>query len=339
MSRIGYRPNARRRHPAFTLVELLVVIAIIGVLVALLLPAVQAAREAARMSQCANNMRQLSTALHMYHDSKLVLPNGGELKAPRKYFMGWPVFLFPFIEQANLKSTIEGLSPTVPLEEREPYRFATTPNFGANAAFKTCPPSFACPSSELGTASPDSVQNPDIQCKALEQGALHYRCNAGSPAGYNAGGGITDLWIKGTFSRGAWYTDTGVVFPGSKVNFKDISDGTSNTLLMGETSSAFGRMSPHEKPWAGIQPWTFGYYQYGGAAGCLMIDHKTVLYPIGYTGEFEVSETPYTSGHSGGGANFSFCDGSVRYLTPETPVDLLQRLATRAYDEVVSAGL
>jgi len=326
------------RGRGFTLVELLVVIAIIGVLVALLLPAVQAARESARMSQCANNMRQLSTAMHMYHDSQGALPTGGDKKSGVIYAMGWPVYLFPYFEQATLKSAVENQSPTTKLIHRQPWRISNPPHNGGSPVYATCPPSFACPSSELGLTSPDAVpSNADPQVKASQQGALHYRCNAGSPVAFNADGTQTELWIKGTFSRAAWYTDTGVVYPNSQVNFKDIVDGSSNTILMGETSSAFGReLVPAY--WAGIHPWTWGYYYYNSdAAGWLMIDHKAVTYPIGYTGTFFTSETPYTSAHSGGGANLSFCDGSVRYFSPETPVDVLQRLATRGNDEIITS--
>ena len=108
----------------------------------------------------------------------------------------------------------------------------------------------------------------------------------------------------------------------------------SNTLLFGETSSALGR-ALLSRGWGGIQPWTWVYYNYEPAApanpmnGWLMIDHKTVTYPIGYTGSFFTNETPFTSNHGNGGVNVSMCDGSVRYLTQETPLTILQALATR----------
>src|SRR5215216_5717465 len=96
------RPSSavRRERPGFTLVELLVVIAIIGVLVALLLPAVQAAREAARRMQCSNHLKQLSLALHNYESTHLTLPPAG-IDSNQ---MSWVVLTLPFIEQGNLYS-------------------------------------------------------------------------------------------------------------------------------------------------------------------------------------------------------------------------------------------
>src|SRR5262245_54161285 len=120
--------SLRGRWLGFTLVELLVVIAIIGVLVALLLPAVQTAREAARRSQCSNNLRQLGVAFHTYHDTNLQLPAGnievnswsvgadrisGTPEANGGFYngmWGWPIAILPFMEGGNLASqfTIAG---------------------------------------------------------------------------------------------------------------------------------------------------------------------------------------------------------------------------------------
>src|SRR6187401_3085395 len=96
-NRLRYR-GARRQLRGFTLVELLVVIAIIGVLVALLLPAVQAAREAARRMSCQNNLKQLGLACHNYADIVGVLPPAGTSSNE----FSWCVHILPFIEQKNL---------------------------------------------------------------------------------------------------------------------------------------------------------------------------------------------------------------------------------------------
>ncbi len=319
----------RCERRGFTLVELLVVIAIIGVLVALLLPAVQAAREAARLSQCTNNLKQLSLGMHMYHDSQGQFPTGGNKKASDDYHIGWAVQIMPYIEQASWKTSIEALAPNF-LLSGQPSRLTNPPSFGGNNLFATSPPSFVCPSSELGLKSPDATNSTDPQVKATEQGALHYRGNGGSAR-------ILVNTTAGAKSARAVWGNSGIFFGDSDTTFGDITDGSSNTFLLGETSTANGRDLVPTILWAGIYPWTWGYCWYGSdALGWLMIDHKMIAHEIGYTGPFLTNETPYTSAHAGGGANMTYCDGSVRFFTAETPLDVLQALATRAGDETVS---
>jgi prepilin-type N-terminal cleavage/methylation domain-containing protein len=100
---------------AFTLVELLVVIAIIGILVALLLPAIQAAREAARRTQCKNNLRQIGVAMHSFHDAQRKFPMGGLEWRPfgntTKRQLAWSLFLLPYVEEANLFKRIDCTKP------------------------------------------------------------------------------------------------------------------------------------------------------------------------------------------------------------------------------------
>jgi prepilin-type processing-associated H-X9-DG protein len=175
----------------------------------------------------------------------------------------------------------------------------------------------------LGSLSPDASESATV-IPPPRQGALHYRANGGA-----AGVGV----VTGSQSAHASYVTSGVIYPYSDIRFKDITDGTSNTLLLGETSSAQGR-ALKSRSWGGIQPWTWGFYSYDAfgppiGSGCLMIDSKAVQYPIGYAGTFLTNFTPYTSAHAGPGANFVMCDGSVRFMTQSTPLDLLQNLAVR----------
>jgi prepilin-type N-terminal cleavage/methylation domain-containing protein/prepilin-type processing-associated H-X9-DG protein len=108
LARTSRAPHARR---AFTLVELLVVIAIIGILVALLLPAIQAAREAARRTQCKNNLRQIGVAMHTFHDAQRKFPMGGLEWRPfgntTKRQLAWSLFLLPYVEEQNLFKSID----------------------------------------------------------------------------------------------------------------------------------------------------------------------------------------------------------------------------------------
>ena len=96
-----------KNNRGFTLVELLVVIAIIGILVALLLPAVQAAREAARRTECSNNLKQIGLAVHLYHDTKRQFPEGGDnhvncCNSSIRDYWTWAYYVFPYMEQENL---------------------------------------------------------------------------------------------------------------------------------------------------------------------------------------------------------------------------------------------
>src|SRR5687768_5573391 len=107
MSVRTYSDQGKPRRPAFTLVELLVVIAIIGVLVALLLPAVQAARESARRTQCTNKLKQLSLALHNYVDTAGVFPPQGLPTHGTPNAWGWGPMIFPFIEQQAMYQSLQ----------------------------------------------------------------------------------------------------------------------------------------------------------------------------------------------------------------------------------------
>jgi prepilin-type N-terminal cleavage/methylation domain-containing protein len=153
-----------QRRRGFTLVELLVVIAIIGILVALLLPAVQAAREAARRSQCLNNLKQIGLALHNYHDTHKVLPFGQGGTADRFSALA---LMLPFMEQSNLHNLID-------------FKQSTTAAAN-NAARLTEVPLFRCPS---------DLRNPLPQTG----GATNYMANKGSGiVWHNAAGPNTGL--------------------------------------------------------------------------------------------------------------------------------------------------
>jgi prepilin-type N-terminal cleavage/methylation domain-containing protein/prepilin-type processing-associated H-X9-DG protein len=320
--------RAPRPRPSsgFTLIELLVVIAIIGILIGLLLPAVQKIREAAARMQCSNNLKQIGLALHNYHDSNQTFPTGGDKRGYVTYSMGWPALLMPYFEENNRRVTIDAMAPNA-IFTIMPWRLTAPPHNGTNFVFTSPVKIFVCPSSELGDKSPDIIYPSNPEINATNQGALHYRANGGAP---------TVGLVQGTWSRHAWYTTSGIIYPNSKVKLTDISDGTSNTILVGETSSARGRPL-NSRGWGGIQPWTWGYYFYfTDAQGWLMIDHKALTYPIGYTGSFFTNETPFTSNHGGGGVNIVFCDGSVRFMPKSTDLLVLQALATRSGGEVVA---
>ncbi|MHC2069866.1 DUF1559 family PulG-like putative transporter [Bremerella sp. T1] len=306
-----------KQKRGFTLVELLVVIAIIGVLIALLLPAVQQAREAARRMQCSNNMKQLGIAFHNYHDTYGRFMMGGTQPSVT-YPLGWVPRLFPFFEQGARYEAMEALNKDY-LMTRSPYRSHNQDNpiFGAV-------PNITCPSSPLGELASDQPGVGNFPYQNI-QGGLHYRGNGGSyDISYN----------PAADSSRPGYSSSGIFYPESRTRFGDIVDGTTNTFLLGETSSAKDRSSSMTTGFGGLKPWVWGYYRYN-ATDWLMIDHKMVQYPINYIGSFGTNSTPFSSYHPGG-AMFVMCDGSVSFKAETMNLDILKAIATRQNGEVVA---
>ncbi|PQO41481.1 DUF1559 domain-containing protein [Blastopirellula marina] len=193
--------SRRRNASGFTLVELLVVIAIIGVLIALLLPAVQQAREAARRMQCSNNMKQLGLGMHNYHDTFKVFPHGmngtiqnAGLDAPLE--MSWMPLILPFIEQKNLHDSFN-------------FNIKTSTCCGAWPEYTAVVPTLLCPSDPAGV-------------KNSQQGfhGNYVMCNGDTT--FNPAGDADGVKRNGMF------------FARSKITFASVIDGTSNTILASE---------------------------------------------------------------------------------------------------------
>jgi prepilin-type N-terminal cleavage/methylation domain-containing protein len=218
---------------AFTLVELLVVIAIIGVLVALLLPAVQAAREAARRASCANNLKQIGIAIHNYNDTHRRLPMGWIGVDPVVRTIpyaegepgwGWASKILPYLEQGSLaRNAIYG-----------DYPITHTANAGARTAYLKV---YRCPSDTgdklfvLGTGG----GGPILSTLAV--------------ANYVGMFGTTELEICEGLPSGQQCRGNGVFFHNSDVRFADIGDGLSNTILVGERCSRI-----EHSTWLGVIP-------------------------------------------------------------------------------------
>ncbi|MGQ0637038.1 MAG: DUF1559 family PulG-like putative transporter [Planctomycetaceae bacterium] len=290
-----------RRRSGFTLIELLVVIAIIAVLVALLLPAVQQAREAARRTQCKNNLKQIGLALHNYHDAYNVLPSAwiGVDPATRRVFVdglngwGWASKILPQVDQSPLYNQFNfGLSTADP----------------ANAQFRThVLPIYRCPS-DVG---PDKFTISNAGGNALAELAT---------ASYVACFGTLEIDSCEGQLPGFQCSSNGTFFHNSRVRFADISDGVSNTFLTGERRTAAG--AGWFSTWVGVIPT-------GEEAAVRILgstDH-TPNHPANHFDDF--------SSHHVGGAHFLLGDGTVRFVSTNIDLGVYQRLATRAAGDVV----
>jgi len=216
----------RDKRRGFTLVELLVVIAIIGVLVALLLPAIQAAREAARRSNCTNNMKQFGIALQNYHNALKTFPSGGVSTAnnPGTVYSSPHAMLLPFFEEAGLASIYDSKRPWT----RQLRQVA-----------ETTIPVFNCPSSAGDNPYISKQLNQII--KAFDSMTLFTDEQAFGTTTYGFCKGVTDAWCfppySGGVSKAPYASERGMFDFGWAVPIRKIIDGTSNTIAMGEAAS------------------------------------------------------------------------------------------------------
>jgi prepilin-type N-terminal cleavage/methylation domain-containing protein/prepilin-type processing-associated H-X9-DG protein len=303
---------------AFTLIELLVVIAIIGTLIALLLPAVQRAREAANRIQCLNNLKQIGLALHNYHDTEGSFPPGKCDSAPYLR-LSWMGFLLPYIEQQNLWNV------TRQAYTQDAYSFDNPPHVGNTLVISV----YTCPSD-------DRVRQPlPVQGRPGFTGTLVFAfCSYVGSSGVNL------------------RTKDGMLYPSSAVGFKDVTDGTTNTLMVGEHPPSAdlwlgwwycgdGQLDPQ----AGNDSLTGSAEILGGAA-------EINLQTIGLPELDGCPAGPYAYGPGSlpnncdtfhfwslhpGGANFLLVDGSAHFLT-YAAAPLLPALATRRGGEPVSGA-
>ncbi|HEY2827945.1 MAG TPA: DUF1559 domain-containing protein [Pirellulales bacterium] len=228
--------------PGFTLVELLVVIAIIGVLIALLLPAVQAAREAARATQCKNNLKQVGLAAQTHLNAQKTFPTGGWgyqwLGDPDRGFGvnqpgGWGFTLLPFIEESSIYNLGKGL--TGASKQSALAQMSATPA-----------PFFSCPSRRAGNTGAVNAADVPFNAPNAKIGARSdYAGNAGTYPGVTytsssmppAGSDTNPSFIPATWFPANlpwWNNSNGVIFAASAIGIRQIPDGVTKTYLFGE---------------------------------------------------------------------------------------------------------
>jgi prepilin-type N-terminal cleavage/methylation domain-containing protein/prepilin-type processing-associated H-X9-DG protein len=334
--------TTRHKH-GFTLVELLVVIAIIGVLVALLLPAVQAAREAARRSQCTNNLKQIGLAAANYLSAKRdELPAGGIQDQRWGGLSGtyrgvtFFVYLLPYMEQQALFS-------------RWDFKDLTKNSLGGvNAITAAQIPTLLCPSDE------PAERVFELPTSGNHGGLPGYY----SVTSYAGNGGTRSYYANDSRDDGVFYTTgpDGICYqrtppPCQKqvdpVKLAQITDGTSNTLLGGEKYNVdpeFDNLPLNNTSGLKIHQWA----AWGWTGGFKVTGHvlRSSAVPINFSADDCASSASgyacqdqrlnaYGSGHAGG-ANLLFCDGSARFVTDSTSTITLGSWSTRAGEETVA---
>jgi prepilin-type N-terminal cleavage/methylation domain-containing protein/prepilin-type processing-associated H-X9-DG protein len=326
--------RATNRTAAFTLIELLVVIAIIGILIALLLPAVQKIRAAAARIHCANNLKQLGLACHNYHDANQAFPslyNGA-------WYTPWVVPLSPYIEQDPFYQQWQAT-----LKTSNPYLAQS--QGGPNSLQATGIKTLICPA--------DALPNPPT-AQIFAPGS-----NAAYPQGLTSS--LTS-YGPNTGTRGwASYFDSPKIDDGmflvlnytKPVRIADVTDGTSLTILFGEayhrdslwqTFSDQCMWSASQKLDDMTQMAAWAFVDTVARNGSAPINWQLTPSLVG--GPFTRWSPPcsdlefkrlgaYGSGH-GGGANAVFADGSVHFLRDSLSLATLQALSTRAGGEVIT---
>jgi len=313
----------------FTLVELLVVIAIIGVLVALLLPAVQAAREAARRMHCSNNLKQLGLACLNFESSRRTFPAAGAIRIPENCAgtggvcrgVPWCVEIMPYLEEGAVQIGFD------------PRSSGGWYNFIEGSAYETLEISaFKCPS--FGSAGGDVAERQDYF--GVTGGRFGALDNSGNFVDSNWG----PVYIDGMFSLNRF------------IGIQKIQDGTSSTIAIGESThpQTFGRGTEKylsSAPVGGPAAWwyTGGCWQDSNNPGNCELAREAVgrvtrstanalnTYHFPATSNKITHNLPFGSDHPGG-AQFVYADGHVELLTEDIDIDVYQATSTYAGEEV-----
>lgn len=332
-------PRLAAKRDGFTLVELLVVIAIIGILVGMLLPAVQSVREAARQTSCKNNLRQLAMGCLNYESARQRFPQGCVMGQGA----GWSAYILPHLEQKHLFEQIDLTDYSTAIGGSGNASHWT--NGSNEAACATFIPIFRCASDPV----PDHIDSGGFAGIMQRVPSSYLGVGSGTADNQN------DFYFSSTRSRSeVQEARSGMLVPNqnaayygsfrlkSVVTFSDCPDGSSNTLLVGETIFDTSEFEGASK---GIDHWYIGSYQIdrniemseflGSTKIPLNLYHQYRDERLASLGSgsratlFSEMALGFASWHAGDGVNFSFADGSTSYLSSDLDAELLENLGNR----------
>jgi prepilin-type N-terminal cleavage/methylation domain-containing protein len=290
----------------FTLIELLVVIAIIAILIALLLPAVQQAREAARLTQCRNNLHQLGLAMHNYHDAHRMFPAGssGSDSACPASNNGFSVhvMLLPYIDEAAVYNAVNFSGCAIPANR---------------TAIQQKLAQYQCPTNRS-----------HYKKGSLNTGECSSAVYTGSPVAHYVS--IYGSMPRSLATTGAWNAQnavTGFCPGGGCIRIRDIRDGSSNTLMLGEWGQGV-HYSNNALTW-------FCAYGYGYSHTLLVVGATPINQYNPCTPNANVHWCSAFGSYHEGGTFFLMCDGQVRFITENIDMATYMALGTRANNEII----
>jgi prepilin-type N-terminal cleavage/methylation domain-containing protein/prepilin-type processing-associated H-X9-DG protein len=330
-------PGIRRTRRAFTLIELLVVIAIIAILIGLLLPAVQKVRDAAARIQCVNNLKQIALGVHNYHDALGYFPAGAVVKVGpptnqlADHYDTWAITILPYVEQDPLFKLWDPLAPN-PIPDTQSPRMATVRK--THLKVYTCPSDASGPFTPLVPASigtqnystvPEYMPSTYRACAGTTFGGRN-GFTSGTPSDTGGDANWDDAWNGQVhFLMGVKPGWRGIMYAtqvgnargrgpvGGPNRMTDITDGTTNTIMIGEYAT---KTQPRRRTF-----WAYAYTSYN--LSCVTIGQSRTLLP-----DFDLCDRtpPRTNGnnqckrgwgsfHANGMMNFAMGDGSVRAIS------------------------
>ncbi|UUO08282.1 DUF1559 domain-containing protein [Blastopirellula sp. J2-11] len=333
-----------RSSCGFTLVELLVVIAIIGVLIALLLPAVQQAREAARRMSCQNNLKQIGLAMQNYHDTYGRFPAGAgatssSVAGDQKNASNWRVAILPYIEQTSAYQQLDHAHGSF-------WAHSSTPQVLSDLRV----PMFQCPSSAF-----EMTNRKDISLSGRTSGGVDIDCQVmdyvGIVGAFPDPAHRDNLCTTSTAVRNGAFCENGMMRTLKGIGLQECLDGTSNTILIAEQSGQVDGVEKSTNPLGGWHGWVFNHETHYTSTTDIAT-YSGEIYASGITTVRVVPNSFWKSGSPSnaynqyapntilnsfhpGGVQAVFADGSVHFIPQTIDFTLLSALSVRDDGEVI----